>query len=332
MKGLKFICIILVFCSVLGSAQDPHFSQYFMSPATINPALVGTGYGKYRLMSNYRDQWSIGKTPYRTYTMGLDANVFADKKRNKNILGLGLLFLGDQSNYGLLKSSYVSSSVSYHLNLNENNTVGVGFQSTLGKRYLDRVNLTFGNQFGSTGFDVNRASGENQLLKMPVFYSLNAGVHYSYQTTYNQFNMGLSLFNLNKPQQSFLKDISQRSSLETVFYSSYEFSSWNNLLFSANGIFRIQAKQNYFAIGGVVGLDMSKGKNIQVLYAGSWFREGDAIYPYVGIMLNNLQVGLSYDIVISKQNLGNINPQSIELSFIWRDLTNQSGKIICPWR
>jgi type IX secretion system PorP/SprF family membrane protein len=242
------------------------------------------------------------------------------------------LFLGDQSNYGLLKSSYVSSSISYHLNLNENNTIGVGFQSTVGKRYLDRVNLTFGNQFGSNGFDVNRASGENQLLKMPVFYSLNAGVQYSYQTTYNQFNMGISLFNMNKPQQSFLKDISQRASLETVFYSSYEFSSWNNLLFSANGIFRIQAKQNYFAFGGVVGLDMSKGENIQVLYAGSWFREGDAIYPYVGIMLNNLQIGLSYDIVISKQNLGNINPQSIELSFIWRDLTNQSGKIICPWR
>lgn len=332
MKILKSICLIFFIINRIGSAQDPHFSQYFMSPVTVNPALVGTGYGKYRLMSNYRDQWSIGKTPYRTYTIGFDANLFADKKRNKNILGLGLLFLGDQAAYGLLRSSYVSSSVSYHLNLNENNIIGVGFQSTVGKRYIDRENLIFGNQFGSGGFDLNKISGENQLLKMPVFYSLNAGVHYSYQTTYNQFNMGISLFNMNKPQQSFLKDISQRSSLETVFYSSYEFSSWNNLLFSTNGIFRIQAKQNYFAIGGVVGLDMSKGENIQVLYVGSWFREGDAIYPYVGIMLNNLQVGLSYDIVISKQNLGNINPQGIELSFIWRDLTNQSGRIICPWR
>ena len=113
MKGLKLICFILFFASVLGSAQDPHFSQYFMSPATINPALVGTGYGKYRLMSNYRDQWSVGKTPYRTYTMGLDANIFADKKGNKNILGLGLLFLGDQSNYGLRSEEHTSELQSH---------------------------------------------------------------------------------------------------------------------------------------------------------------------------------------------------------------------------
>jgi hypothetical protein len=65
------------------NAQDPHFSQYFMSPLTINPALAGTGYGKFRLMSNFRSQWQIGGTPYSSYTLGLDANLLANKKLNK---------------------------------------------------------------------------------------------------------------------------------------------------------------------------------------------------------------------------------------------------------
>lgn len=90
---------LLIFINII-NAQDPHFSQYFMSPLTINPALAGTGYGKFRLMSNYRSQWNIGRTPYSTYTVGLDANLFANDKKRKNILGVGLLFMGDQSSYG----------------------------------------------------------------------------------------------------------------------------------------------------------------------------------------------------------------------------------------
>jgi len=313
-------------------AQDPHFSQYFMSPLTINPALAGTGYGKFRLMSNFRSQWQIGGTPYSTYTLGLDANLFANKKLKKNILGIGVLFLGDQSNYGLLKSSYVRSTIDYHQAINKNSSIGAGFQTTIGRRYLDKINLSFGNQFGKNGFDLSSSNGENNLINMPLFYALNAGVVYCYKSTYSHFDAGFSFFNLNKPNQSFLNDKSQLYPIESVFHTNYDVSLVNNIFFSGNAIFRIQSKQNYFAVGGVLGFDRTKGNNYQILYFGNWFREGDAVYPYFGLLLNNIQIGISYDITISKQNLGSISPQSMEISFVWRDMTRQFGKIRCPWK
>jgi len=322
---------ILIFFNII-NAQDPHFSQYFMSPLTINPALAGTGYGKFRLMSNYRSQWNIGRTPYSTYTLGLDANLFANDKKRKNIFGVGLLFMGDQSSYGLLKSSYVSSSISYHQNINEYSSIGTSFQATLGKRYLDIVNLTFGSQFGKNGFDLFKSNGENDLGNMPMFYSFNSGVLYTYKSTFSHFDVGISMFNINKPSQSFLKDASQRYPIEKVIHGSYDLSLINNIFLSGNAIFRIQSKQNYFAIGSVLGFDMSEGINQKIMYVGTWFREGDAFYPYFGMLINNLQFGLSYDITISKQNLGPVNPQSFELSLIWRDMTRLNGKIRCPWK
>ena len=38
-------------------AQDPHFSQFFASPLTLNPAFTGKFDGVWRLAANHRDQW-----------------------------------------------------------------------------------------------------------------------------------------------------------------------------------------------------------------------------------------------------------------------------------
>ena len=38
-------------------AQDPHFSQFFSSPLTLNPAFTGKFNGTWRLAANHRDQW-----------------------------------------------------------------------------------------------------------------------------------------------------------------------------------------------------------------------------------------------------------------------------------
>ncbi len=68
----RFIHTLITACSVFLvtsiQAQDLHFSQFFNSPLTTNPA--NTGFipdGDYRLGINYRDQWSsIMAVPYKT--------------------------------------------------------------------------------------------------------------------------------------------------------------------------------------------------------------------------------------------------------------------------
>ena len=63
------------------SGQDLHFSQWFNSPLSTNPA--NTGFipdADYRLGANYRNQWSaIMAMPYRTFSIWGDAQVFRDR-------------------------------------------------------------------------------------------------------------------------------------------------------------------------------------------------------------------------------------------------------------
>ncbi|MFI5151315.1 MAG: type IX secretion system membrane protein PorP/SprF, partial [Bacteroidia bacterium] len=47
------------------NAQDTHFSQFYMSPLTQNPAMAGAVYDMQALI-NYRNQWSSIATPFKT--------------------------------------------------------------------------------------------------------------------------------------------------------------------------------------------------------------------------------------------------------------------------
>jgi hypothetical protein len=70
-KKIIFLGCTIIGIVLTGSAQDLHFSQWFNSPLTTNPA--NTGFipdADYRLGANYRDQWSpVMSVPYRTMSL-----------------------------------------------------------------------------------------------------------------------------------------------------------------------------------------------------------------------------------------------------------------------
>ncbi len=82
MKTIKIAGLTIACGLWLGSsAQDLHFSQFFNSPLTTNPA--NTGFipdGDYRLGINYRNQWSaIMTVPFETMSAYGDVQVLWNK-------------------------------------------------------------------------------------------------------------------------------------------------------------------------------------------------------------------------------------------------------------
>ncbi|MEC7159268.1 MAG: type IX secretion system membrane protein PorP/SprF, partial [Bacteroidota bacterium] len=53
---MRRLLMFLSFCTLLSTAnsQDIHFSQYYASPLTLNPALTGLHGGDFRAVVNYR--------------------------------------------------------------------------------------------------------------------------------------------------------------------------------------------------------------------------------------------------------------------------------------
>src|SRR5271155_4959484 len=84
-------------------AQDIHYSQFYASPLTLNPALTGVNDCRYRLSIMYRNQWSSIPAPYVTPSISFDINSLAPKlMKNAGVLSAGLLIYDDKSGDGHL--------------------------------------------------------------------------------------------------------------------------------------------------------------------------------------------------------------------------------------
>ena len=76
---MKKVLQILVLTLVVfrASAQDPHFSMFYMAPMYLNPALTGAFDGNYRASALFRGQWGSvlqneAVPMFRTYTASIE--------------------------------------------------------------------------------------------------------------------------------------------------------------------------------------------------------------------------------------------------------------------
>ena len=77
---------------------------------------------------------------------------------------------------------------------------------------------------------------------------------------------------------------------------------------------------------------LSKIKPDVIINAGLWYWSGNSITPYIGYQYNHLQLGLSYDLTISKLRDAPKRANSFELSIILRGEKPKTGVIPCPWK
>lgn len=114
LKPILFVAILLP-CGLSLKAQDPHFTQFYSAPLTVNPAYTGVYTGKVRLMSNYRQQRISSTSPYNTVTLAMDYKTGKQNGDGQNPFNVGVMFMNDNSLNGAFKSTYATGTVSYHV-------------------------------------------------------------------------------------------------------------------------------------------------------------------------------------------------------------------------
>jgi type IX secretion system PorP/SprF family membrane protein len=330
----------MAFCLTLPEvlAQDPSFSQFFMSPLNVNPALTGNINGQWRAISNIRSQWTGPVSPYNTGTVSFDSKMLREQLPENSILGAGGMLMYDRAMDGALTSLYASLNGSYHLQFAESQNggfhrIGVGIGGIFGHRRVDYTKLNFGEQFDGRGFNTNLPTGEVALSQMKPYFSTSFGFLYNYASEGFNLDLGFSEFHANKPKQSFLEDENQILPIRYVGHANFELALNELFILSANGIYQQQSKTSYFSVGGAVGYLLDEQDKI-ILNAGVWYWSNNAIVPYAGFSYQNFQLGLSYDLTISKLAYNSIRPNTFELSLVLRgDKDRKKGIIYCPiWK
>lgn len=329
--------LILAFCTLMLSvtswAQDPHFSQFFSSPLTLNPAFTGKFDGIWRLAANHRDQWPSIPKAYVTTSASVDFSILRKKVPEGDVLGFGISGLSDQSADAALKLNYGSLSLAYHKALDGDgyNTVGAGFQATYSSVVLDMNKLTFEDQLTQNGFTGATAerlyNGKNQ-----NYFDLNAGFIFSGSSDgTNNYYIGASAYHLNKPSLSFIDKIWNLTPRFSI-HGGGSYPLTEMLTLNASVIHQIQNQASETVVGAAVSASVSGGdpERVANVYAGSWWRLNDALIPYIGLEIGSLRIGASYDINISKLKAATTSRGGSEFSIIYIRQHEERKGIPCP--
>jgi type IX secretion system PorP/SprF family membrane protein len=333
MKKAAAILGILLGWSLFTNAQDPHFSQFFASPLTLNPAFTGKFDGTLRVAGNYRNQWPAFNNVYTTSTLSVDFDILKSKLPDYDTWGIGILALTDKAGSGVLTNNYLAVSTSYHKALDEDGfkQIGIGFQGTYGQKKLDRNKLFFEDQltpFGFTGVTQETFNNENLNIN---YLDVNAGLLFSASTDEsNNFYLGASMYHINRPRESF-QGASWNIATRTTISAGGYFPLSDILTLHTSGIYQYQNKSVETVIGGALGaaLDAQSASPSNV-YGGLWYRLNDAVIPYVGLEFSNLRIGASYDVNVSTLKAGSQSRGGMEISLIYIQKPAGYKGIPCP--
>lgn len=332
MKSVHILSALMLMGFVT-QAQDPHFSQYFSSPMTLNPANTGNFEGPSRLSGNFRNQWQGIGEPYVTGTASFDTEFLKKKSGSGNRFALGFTGLFDRTSGGMLTSNYLSASVGYHIKLDreEINKLSIGFQTTMANRRLDYTKISFASQFGSYGFDLTAPSNQTFQTGNISYLDWSTGVLFTQTTEEKSFYAGISAYHLTRPNESFLGNQSNRIPMRMTVHGGGTVNVGVSGTIMASGLMNFQGHATESVFGIAYGHQIESKYSTINVFIGSWYRLDDAIIPYVGYTYDNFQLGISYDVTTSGLNTASTKNRSFELSFIYKFLDKSEYRRFVPW-
>ncbi|MBL4625560.1 MAG: PorP/SprF family type IX secretion system membrane protein, partial [Flavobacteriales bacterium] len=158
--GVKYIVLgmsLLMLISAHG--QDIHFSQFHQTPQLLNPGATGNYEGKGRLIINYKNQWGIIGSSYRTYAASFDVPLMKGKT-NGGYIGIGGNFYKDAAGSSKFGNTIGSLSLAGVLEIHDRGFLSVGIQAGVGQYSADLSKATWGSQFDGYGFNSSYSTNE----------------------------------------------------------------------------------------------------------------------------------------------------------------------------
>jgi len=327
---------ILFVGSVQVVAQDIHFSQFYFSPITMNPAHTGFFNGKHRIASNYKTQWkrASGGAPFVTYSGSYDVHIIDKLMQAADMTGFGVMVFSDKAGTGDLQTSGATASLAYHRDMlgNGKQILSFGLQTGFTQMSFDRTKLRFGDEILS---DIPTGSGQEVFESTSLSYlDVNAGLLYNYLHSESlKLFFGVSTFHLSQPNVNFLASqesnvLSTRTALQLG--GSYSITRQWDIL--PSGLFMVQNASTQTNFGLAVRYNTS---NDAALRFGGWYRtwsNADAVIVLAGMEYMNLTIGISYDLNISTLNETSNGQGSFEMALIYILKSSKSivQDIACP--
>ena len=325
---ILFIISIITFSSY---AQDIHFSQFYYSPLTLNPANTGRFDGDWRLSNIFRTQWgAVSKEPYNTISVGLDKRL---KLFGRNF-GAGIYFLNDNSGSADLTANKIMISLAYQTQYNGYKISGGIQLGFVNKKFNSKVSYPsqFDRNIGE--FNPDLANNENDLNESTSYLDVNAGIIVSRKFGKIEPEFGYSLFHVTNPTEQF-GTIKNRLPLRHIIHVGTKIDL-SKKFFAKPRILYMNHKRAADMIWGVnFGYNLPQNNYYaKSVFFGPHIRtvlsQTDAIIFAVGLNFTNMDIGVSYDVNISSLNPATSHKGALEITLIYRSKNTTAKKIAIP--
>ena len=326
--------------------QDFHYTQYFMSPLGVNPALAGAFNGSYRINGIYRDQYrGAAAEPFGGFSLNVDAPIIRGI-RKQDWVGVGLRM--EQNRSGALgqKLNYYALGAAYHIAMDkkQTNIFTIGAQyGTGGYTYNQLVNGDTGGSIISgslTEQDVmfNASQGTGGGTGDPTvsggsLNDLSAGVLYNkrFAKTGSDLKIGVAVEGLLNPNRA-------RRGQDPKGIGLHGFGTYDHVMSKrssiTSGAYYYSNKQASAIIVNSIYNYKLKPEDQFMLHGGLGLRNARAALIYVGATIKGVRVGIGYDVDIGASTPATNNHKSIELGVTYLGKIYKKPKptpiIYCP--
>lgn len=310
--------ILFVLTLISASAQDIHFSQFWMQPLYLNPANAGMFDGQYRAGAMYRQQWRAVPVPYRTVSIMGDAR-FDNVIRGKADGGAGIIFNNDVSGDSkyTINQAYIPVSAVKTISSDSALSVSAGLAPGISNIAFRTDKLTFDKQWDGDIYNPSLSTGENFPSLSRTYFDVSAGItlQYKFKGT-GLVSAGTSLSHFNRPRVSFFKNDDVKLYAKTNTFVSVQYPVQQMLFVNVDLMYEKQGPFRETVIAARGRYVMDPKDNI-VLSAGFSARPGDAMIVLLGMDYQNYQFGFAYDMNYSKFNVATNKRGAIEFGVIY---------------
>lgn len=346
MKG--FYKLLVVACGLMigfsSTAQDIHFTQFYMSPLNLNPAMTGVNNCKTRMIVNYRNQWAsaLGANAYNTYSVSYDQKMPIGRE---DYFGIGGSLWGDvagESRFGTtqgrLSLSYSKKMAGYRKSASY---LVIGADAALTQRRISTGDLRWPSQIDGNGFDPTKPTGEIDFDGDFIYPDIGAGLMwFSVLDERTNYYLGAALHHLNQPNVSFLGSNPVSLYSRATLHGGAQFPIAQRMSVLPFFVYMSQGPHKEFNGGASLRFAMGPSRTSnQSWQIGAWYRLGtkvegglhsDAIILSTRFNYDQFNIGFSYDLTVSDFAQAGSGNGSFEFSLVYEICGPESRGVYCP--
>ena len=334
---------LAVLSAVAVQAQDIHFSQFYMSPLNLNPAMTGVMNCNHRIVANYRNQWAsiLKQNAYNTYSASYDQKLPVGRY---DYFGLGGTFWGDKAGESEFATLQARLSGSYAKKMGgyrrKAHYLVFGADIGVSQRSINSQALKWPSQNDGQGRYDPTQPGE--VIDDPnfLFLDLSAGLlWFSVFDEDNNFYFGGAFSHLNRANQSF-------GNQNIPLYSKFTFHAGGEFMvgkrfglvpgvvtFFQGPSFQVNAGNSFkFLLG-------NSRRYHQAFQLGVWARVAnelesgklvDAFILSTRFDYEQFTIGFSYDINTSSLYTASNGNGAFEFSLVYKICGPERRGVYCP--